>query len=165
MNRSAFAFALLLLAVPDTDAAEVKLESLDAFDINVHKISVNIRIKDWSGCLPRKDGLKAAYVYSLEKHGFRVAPIEESHLEFAVSIVSLNISGPENCGLRVLSMARQIPLIKILRLSPGSTSTLFRLWTEDTLLTGKKSEMDSRVQVQAAQDAKAFYQVLKQPVN
>ena len=42
MKKLIFTFTLLLVQASNIDAAEVKLESLEAFDINAHKICVNI---------------------------------------------------------------------------------------------------------------------------
>ena len=157
MKKFSFALALLIFSVSNTNAADVRLESLEAFDINAHKISISLQEKVRGGCLPGSDSLEAAYISLLEQHGFTIAAFKESHLEFAVSIEGFKSSGPEDCGLVVLSMVRQVPLKKILRLPPDSKSTLYRLWTEENLVTGKQSEMRSLVQHQAIKDVSNFF--------
>jgi hypothetical protein len=56
----------------------------------------------------------------------------------------------------VLSMVRQIPKIKILRLPPGSTSAGYRLWTTENVLTATQGEVQVLLQEQARKDVVEF---------
>lgn len=151
----------LLLLLPAEAAANVRLESLDAFDVTTHRISVTVQGEVSGGCLPDTTGIQAAYESLLEKTGFRLAAFTESDLEFAVSIKGFVTSGTQKCGLKVLTMARQIPLRKILRISPGSHSERYRLWVEENLVTGEKSKLQSLLQEQAVRDVFNFRQALQ----
>ena len=165
MKNSAVIFAVLLLQVPAGRAADVRLESLKAFDSSTHKISVSIQSEVKGGCLPGTGGLESVYRHMLESRGFMIAAFEESDLEFAVSVKGFSTSGAQSCGLSLLSMARQVPLRKILRLSPGSNSTRYRLWTAETLVTGTKSDIPALVLEQARKDVISFHDVIRRAQN
>lgn len=160
MKKLAVSLVFLLTHSANVESVDVRLESLEAFDLEVHKISVTVQDKSKGGCLPSSKTLKTAYETLLAKHGFKLAPLKESHLEFAVLVEGFTISGPHHCGLRVKSMARQVPLKKILRMPPTSESTRYQLWVVENLLTGVKSEMQAMAQAQATQDVFDFYRYL-----
>ena len=80
----------------------------------------------------------------------------ESQLEFAVSVKGFPASIEYPCGVQMMSMVRQIPEIKMLRLSPASTSTRYRIWTVENIVTAKQNDIQSLLQEQARKDVVDF---------
>ena len=132
------------------------MQRLEDFDVHVHKMSVNIHVEVEGGCFVDPINLEETFAGLLGVFGFQTAPIGESQLEFAVSIKGFKLSAERPCGLRVLSMVRQIPEIKMLRLSPGSSSTRYRLWTAENVVTSSSGEIQSLLQEQARKDVVDF---------
>jgi hypothetical protein len=136
------------------------MERLADFAMQQHGIGLNVEVEVSGGCRPGKKELGAAYESLLKMMGFRTAPLKESQLEFAVSLVGFPTSGPQQCGLKLVSMVRQIPTIRVLRLAPGSSSRQYRLWDVEHIITGHRNDLDARLQEQARQDVMDFHQAL-----
>jgi hypothetical protein len=147
---------MLAFQVNGVQATEVMLDSLGNFDKGAHKIGLNIQSGAAGGCLPSLDGLKTAFTIQLARSGFQVATLEDSHLEFAVAIEGFATSGPQYCGVKITSMVRQIPVMKILRLPPLSKSPRFRLWTVENLVTGPTNEIQALLEEQLGKDVFEF---------
>ena len=161
MKKTVVSLLLLISLAPCVEAAGVRLEQLQEFDVLEHKIGVNVQEEVSGGCLSGLDSMAPVFEGLLSTMGMQVADIEESHLEFAVLIQGFPISGPGDCGVKLLSMVRQVPNMKLLRLPPGSKSTRYRLWTSENLVTGHKSEMQFLLQEQARLDVIEFARALE----
>ena len=146
----------LFLSVTGAEAAGVKLERLEDFDARVHKMAVNIQVEVEGGCFVDPDSLQETFEGLLDVFGFQTASVGESQLEFAVSVAGFRASAELSCGIKILSMVRQIPEIKMLRASPGSTSARYRLWTVENIITATNSEVRSMLQEQARKDVVDF---------
>ena len=147
---------LLVLSVANVHAAGIKLERLEDFDTETHKIAVNTQIEVEGSCFIDPINIGEAYKVLLGYFGFSVADPDSSHLEFAVSIEGFGISASQPCGVKVLSMVRQIPEIKMLRLSPGSSSTRYRLWSVENVITATQLEIQPMLEAQARKDTVEF---------
>lgn len=156
MKRITLFLLFFILSVSLAEAANVKLQQLQDFDTNTHKMGVNIQVEVEGGCMIDAADLEETFAGLLAVFGFQTAPLGESQLEFAVSVKGFNLSAEQPCGLKVLSMVRQIPEIKMLRLSPGSTSTRYRLWTTENVVTASAREIHSLLQEQARKDVVGF---------
>jgi len=156
MKQTLFYLLFFILSVTIAEAADVNMQRLEDFDISVHKMSVSIQVEVEGGCFIDPTNLEETYAGLLSVFGFQTAPVGESQLEFAVSIKGFKLSADQPCGLRVLSMVRQIPEIKMLRLSPGSSSTRYRLWTAENVVTASASAIHSLLQEQARKDVVDF---------
>ena len=161
MNRIAFSLFLLFLLTPAADAAGVKMKQLKDFDPAIHTVSVNTQVEMSGGCYIDKSNISEAFEFLLTRFGFQTAPVDESQLEFAVSVKGFELSGPHACGVMVLSMVRQIPKIRMLRISPGSTSKEYRLWTVETAFTATGHNLPSLLQEQARKDVVEFSRKFK----
>lgn len=151
--------ALLILAQsPLAGADGVRLESLAGFDAGRHAIGLNVLEEVPGECRFGTDYIASVYAGLLTTMGMQVVEAYAGQLEFAVSMRGIAVSGPGSCGVRLLSMVRQVPEIKVLRLSPGSTSARYRLWSAETLVTGSREELRRQLQHQAMQDVLAFHQ-------
>ena len=161
MKQITLLLLVLILSVPNAEGAGVKLELLEDFDAGIHKIGVNIQAEVKGGCVVNPTNVKEAFEVLLTRFGFQIAPLDESDLEFAVSIKGFSASESQPCGVMILSMIRQIPKIKMLRLSPGSTSTRYRLWTIENTFTATQDEIQSLLQDQARKDVVDFSRTYK----
>lgn len=160
MKPITFLALQLFLAVSMAEAADVSIERLEDFNPQDHKIAINIEVEVEGACRVHPLDLEETFTGLLGVFGFKTAPMNDSQLEFAVSIKGFPSSAKQPCGLRVLSMARQIPAIRMLRLSPGSTSTRYRLWTTENIVTSTQDEIQSLLQEQARKDVVAFTRML-----
>ena len=160
MKKLTFLLLLSGLTVLNADAA-VKLERLADFDTGVHRIAVNIEVNLAGGCAVDAAFLKEKIEGMLRALGFQTGSFEDSQLEFAVAVKGLK--GPESktCGLMFTSMARQIPLKKILRISPGSHSARYRLWQVENVILAKPTEIQGLLQSQAREDLAGFSRTLE----
>ena len=161
MRRLAVGLFFLLLPLL-SNASGVILENLADFDPSQHFIGVNLHARASGGCQPDTASLEMSIESFLAANEFKVGPLGESHLEFAVSVAGFVISDKSICGIRLLSMVRQIPNIKILRLPPDSDSTNFRLWQTENVITGFKADLQSLLEVQALRDVTQFRQFFQQ---
>lgn len=143
-------------------AAGVRLERLEDFNSRQHKIFVNIEVDIKGNCLVDPGDLEETFTGLLGVFKLQTAPAREADLEFAVSVKGIPSSGIAPCGLKVLSMARQIPNIAMLSIPPGSTSTRFRLWTAENILTATQADVRSSLHEQARKDVVAFTRALSQ---
>lgn len=159
MKRLIAIFGLLLTPLQG-GSADVRMERLADFDMQQHGIGVNLEVEVSGGCRPSEKKLGAVYEGLLKMMGFQLASLKDSQLEFAVSVVGFPTSGSQQCGLKLTSMVRQIPTIRILRLPPGSSSTQYRLWEVDHIITGHNSSLDGLLQEQATLDVLAFCRAL-----
>lgn len=149
----------LLTGVGLVSAADVRLERLADFDPAQNTLAVNLELQVGGPCRPDSRQLATAYEQMLELMGFRLAPVKDSDLEFAVFIAGFSTSGSQQCGLKLLSMVRQVPTMRILRLPPGSDSRQYRLWEAERLVTGTASELPALLREQARQDVLDFCRV------
>ena len=156
MKQIPFYLLFVILSATAAEAADVNMQRLEDFNVSVHRMSVNIQVEVEGGCFVDPVSLKDTFAGLLGVFGFQTGPVDESQLEFAVSIKGFSLSADQPCGLRVLSMVRQIPEIKMLRLSPGSSSTRYRLWTAENVVTASASEIQSLLQEQARKDLVDF---------
>lgn len=156
MKHSTIMALVLLLSVSTAEAAGVSLERLEDFNPQIHKITVNVEVEVENGCLVDPANLTETFSGLLGVFGFQTATMDESELELAVSVKGLRASAEKPCGIRQLSMARQIPAIRMLRLSPGSSSTRYRLWTTENIVTASANNIQSLLQEQARKDVVAF---------
>jgi hypothetical protein len=152
----------LLLAANAAEAAGVKLQNLRDFDSDIHHIAVNVQVGLEGGCVIDPVELTRVFTGLLNVFGFQTAPLNQSELEFAVSVKGIFVSANQPCGIKLLSMVRQIPTIKMLRLEPGSTSTEYRLWATEHILTAANSDIQSMLQQQALDDVVEFTRSLEQ---
>ena len=152
---------LLVLSVANAYAAEVRLAHLRDFDTEIHKIAVNTQVEVTGNCFIDPAKIGQAYKVLLGHFGFSVAEPNESQLEFAVSIKGFGMSASQPCGVKVLSMVRQIPEIKMLRLPPGSNSTRYRLWTMENVITTSQREIQAMLENEARKDITAFARYFK----
>ena len=106
--------------------------------------------------------LEETFTGLLNVFGFRTAPLDQSELEFAVAVSGFSVSGNQPCGIKILSMVRQIPTIKMLRLKPGSSSTRYRLWTTENVFTVANNEIQPTLQEQARKDVVELARSLEQ---
>ncbi len=151
--------ALLFLYAGLAGAADVRLAALGEFDAQQHRIGVNVHEDVPGNCRLGSDYVTSVFGGLLSVMGFQQAEVADSHLEFAVSLQGIPMQ--ESCGVRLLSMVRQVPEMKILRISPGSTSRQYRLWTSENLLTGSRDEVRRKLEEQATQDIIAFRKALQ----
>ena len=163
MKLRTIILAGLFTSIPLAHSAEVRLEGLRDFDQETHRISVNIEARVTGGCLPDPGKLRASYAGILELLGFSVAPEAEGDLEFAVSVIGFTTSGPGSCGVKVRTMARQVPIRSILRLSPSSDNNQFTLWVTETVISGPRDEMQALLQEQSRLDVFQFRAAWQEP--
>lgn len=156
MKQIGFSLLALVLSANMAEAAGVSLERLEDFNPQLHKIAVNVEVAVENGCLVDPENLTETFAGLLGVFGFQTGTMDESELELAVSVKGLRASAEKPCGIRQLSMARQIPEIRMLRLSPGSTSTRYRLWTTENIVTASADDIQSLLQEQARKDVVAF---------
>jgi hypothetical protein len=154
--RGIILIACLLTCAGLAIAADVRLEQLADFDRTKHAIAVNVEVKVSGPCRPDVGQLASAYEQLLELMGYRLAPLNDSDLEFAVFSAGFSTSGPQQCGIKLLSMVRQVPTIRVLRLPPGSGSSQYRLWEAEHLITGEAGEMTALLGEQVREDVVSF---------
>jgi len=157
MKLISFSLLLFFLSASLAEAAGVSLERLEDFNPQIHKIFVNVEVEVKGDCLVDPANLTETFTGLLGVFGLHTGAVDESQLEFAVSVKGLHGG---SCGLRQLSMVRQIPDIKMLRLAPGSTSTRYRLWTVENIVSGTKADIQAQLQEQARKDVVAFTRAL-----
>ena len=156
MKRSMLSLLLLILSVPSANAESVQIEHLIDFDPAIHTISVNTEVEMRGSCYIDTANLNEAFEVLLTRFGFRTAPIDESQLEFAVSVKVLESLGSQPCHVMVLSMVKQVPENRMLRFSPGSKSKRFRLWTVETFFASAERDLQSLLHKQARKDVVEF---------
>jgi hypothetical protein len=158
MKKLAFLLLMSGLPVHNADAA-VKLERLEDFDPGIHRITVSIQAEVTARCPVDTAALDKEVEGLLGVFGFQAGSYEDSQLEFAVAVKGLKASKSPSCGLMFTSMVRQIPLKKILRLSPGSNSERYRLWAVEHVITVTPHEIQRLLQNQSMEDVKEFSRV------
>lgn len=151
-------FAWML--VPAAWCSDVRLERLEQFEVGQHRIAVNLHMDLGGRCSQDTGTVTGTFEQLLDEAGFRVGELESSDLEFAVSIIGFATAGPDRCGIKVLSMVRQIPERRILRLSPASTSTRYRLWQTENVFNEPRQRLSSLIEEQARHDVTEFFWVL-----
>lgn len=156
MKRNTFLSLVFFLSASAAEAAGVSLEQLEDFNPQRHTIFVNVEVEATGICQVDPVSLTETFTGLLEVLGFQTADVDESQLEFAVSVKGLRAVAGQACGLKQLSMARQIPAIKMLRLSPGSTSTRYRLWSVENIVSASEIDLQSLLMEQARKDIVAF---------
>jgi hypothetical protein len=157
MKRFRFSLLLFFLSASMAEAAGVSLERLEDFNPQTQKLFVNVEVEVNRDCLVDPAILTETFTGLLAVFGFQTGTVDESRLEFAVSVKGLQGG---SCGLRQMSMVRQIPDIKMLRIPPGSTSTRYRLWMADNFVSGTKTDIQTQLQEQARRDVVAFTRAL-----
>lgn len=162
MKKTTLLPLLLLTASGVTWAAGVRLEHLQDFDRQAHSIGVNVQVEVKGACRVDAADLEKTFRGLLGVFGFSTAALEESSLEFAVSVKGRYESGAQPCGIKQLSMVRQVPKIRMLRLPPGSTSTRYRLWSSETVITAGPDDIQAKLRQQATEDVFAFVRMLDQ---
>ncbi len=162
MKQSTFLILVFFLSANMAEAAGVSLERLEDFNPKLDRIFVNVEVEVAIGCLVDPVNLEETFKGLLGVFGLQTASVDESQLEFAVSVKGLKASAEQACGIRQLSMARQIPGIKMLRLSPGSSSTRYRLWTVENIVTASGNDIQSSLKEQARKDVVTFTRALNQ---
>lgn len=162
MKQNIFLSLLFFLSASATGAGYISLERLEDFDPQEHTIFVNVEVETTGECQVDPVYLVETFAGLLEVFGFQTANVDESHLEFAVSVKGLRAVAEQTCGLKQLSMARQIPRIKMLRISPGSNSTRYRLWSVENIVTAPGINLQSSLTEQARRDVVAFVRIVNQ---
>lgn len=150
----------LFLAATVAEAADVKLQSLRDFDSGAHRMAVNVQVEVKEGCVVDPKDLEKTFAGLLDVFGLRIAPVNDSELEFAVLVKGFYQPDSQTCGIKMLSMVRQIPRIKMLRISPGSSSERYRLWTSDNILMADRDDIQPLLRAQARKDVTAFVRTL-----
>jgi len=158
MKRIAALFFVVAL-LPSASQADVRLERLEDFEVGRHRIGVNVYVDIEGECRQDAGALNRVFTEMLEQAGFQTGPLQDSDLEFAVSIIGFPTSAQMACGVRVLSMVRQVPERKILRLSPAAHSNRYRLWQTENIINGPKGELRTLLEKQARQDVTGFFWV------
>lgn len=159
MRKISTALLFLLLWSPGARASDVKLESLADFDPGSHFFSISIEEEAPAACRSSRGSLERVCRSLFEMFGIQVAPFKESHLEFAVSVKGFTV-GEGRCGLKITSMARQVPQIAILRISPGSDSTRYRLWSRDQIVNVPSANMQAELEQRLTHDLIDFSRTL-----
>jgi hypothetical protein len=149
---------LMFLTIAGTEvlAAGVRMERLEDFDCETHALHVNVQASTIPGCEIDEDEMTRTLETLLENFGFRTATQKKANLEFAVSIKEQPAAGSRPCGVLYRSMVRQIPRIKMLRVSPSSDSTEYRLWTVEHLITTTREGLTQTVAEEARKDIVSF---------
>lgn len=156
IKQNIFLSLVLLLSASVAAAGDVSLEQLEDFNRQEHTIFVNVEVETIDNCEVDPVSLAETFTGLLQVFGFQTASVDESQLEFAVSVTGLRAVAGQPCGIKQLSMARQIPRIKMLRLPPGSNSTRYRLWSVENIVSASEFDLQSSLADQARKDVVAF---------